>query len=383
MTSTTRREFLRAGLGTGAALALSPGLFAAPAPCFRPPAAPKKLLILGGTRFLGPQVVRAAQEGGWHVTLFNRGRSNPELFPELEKLRGDRDRNDLDALKGGRWDVVVDTSGYVPAHVRAAAEILADRVGLYVFISTISVYADPSVENLDEEAPVLTLEPSEIEAVRTMREVSRHYGALKAYCEKAAEEVMPGRVAAVRPGLIVGPEDGSDRFTYWPVRVKRGGEILAPGVPDGEVQFIDVRDLGEWTVTVADRQVTGTYNAVGFRGRLSMEELLHGCKIVTGSEASFTWVSESFLQENQVRPYLEMPLWLPDAYRGHVDNRRAIARGLAFRPVGDTIEATLAWHEANRGPDHEWTRAGMKPDREAELLAKWKSAAGANRESGE
>jgi 2'-hydroxyisoflavone reductase len=336
----------------------------------------KKLLILGGTRFLGPAVVAAAMAKGFEITLFNRGKSAPDMFPELELIKGDRDLDELDGLRDRSWDMVVDTSGYVPRQVRASAEVLKGNIGCYAFISTVSVYADQSPEIINEDAPVATVEPAVVARIRTIRQSFVHYGAMKALCEQAAESVLPGQVANVRPGLIVGPRDSSDRFTYWPVRVKRGGEILAPGDPNGEVQFIDVRDLANWVVDLCDREQAGTFNAVGFEGRMSMQELLHGCKIVLGAnDARFTWVSDEFLRENKVRPYTEMPLYLPEGTRGHFDVSSAFAHGLRTRPVGDTIKATVEWHEEDR-PEHVWRSAGMREARENELLAKWRQRQG-------
>lgn len=333
----------------------------------------KSLLVLGGTRFLGPPVVEAALAAGWDVTLFNRGKSNPELFPDLERLRGDRDTGDLSALKKRSWDAVVDTSGYVPAHVQQSAELLAEAVGRYVFVSTVSVYADQSAAVVGEDTAVAKISPDVVAKVTRIRQVGRHYGPLKALCEQAAERALPGRVANVRPGLIVGPRDSSDRFTYWPARIARGGEVLAPGTGEQEVQFVDVRDLGAWLFRLAAGSAPhelGVSNAVGFVGRVSMQELLHGCKIVSGADCSFTWVDEPFLLERKVRPYRELPLWLPQGRRGHFANARAQAAGLSFRPIGDTIRDTLAWH-ATRAPEHRW-RAGMKAEREAKLLAEWR-----------
>src|SRR5690606_11638960 len=238
----------------------------------------KRMLILGGTRFLGPQIVLAAEALGYEVTLFNRGKSDAERFARLEQRIGDRDTGDLRSLERGEWDVVVDTSGYAPSHVAATAALLRDRVASYVFVSTISVYADQSGPVVGEDTPVATVPDEVAEQATTIRAASRHYGAMKARCEQAAEAAMPGRVAILRPGLIVGPEDSSDRFTYWPVRIARGGEVLAPGDPEQEVQFVDVRDLGVFCAKIAHAREHGVWNTVGFPFRLSMPELLTGCK---------------------------------------------------------------------------------------------------------
>ncbi len=372
--TSTRRGFLGAGLALPFACQVASETASRPAeePTEGTPSGEgKKLLILGGTRFLGPAVVAAAKAKGFEITLFNRGQSAPDMFPELELIKGDRDRDELDGLRKRSWDMVVDTSGYVPRQVRASAQALKGNIGCYAFISTVSVYADQSAAMVGENTAVTSVEPSVVAKVRTIRQSFEHYGAMKALCEQAAESVLPGQVAQIRPGLIVGPRDASDRFTYWPVRIKRGGEVLAPGNPDGEVQFIDVRDLGNWVIDLCDRNQTGTYNAVGFQGRLSMQELLHGCKVVLGAnETSFTWLSDRFLREHMVRPYTEMPLYLPTGTRGHFDVSKAIANGLVTRPVGETIRATLDWHEEER-PGHVWRSSGMKADRERKLLADW------------
>ena len=356
MTSTTRRTFL------GSSLAL-PLLGVLPAPR----ASKGKLLVLGGTRFLGPPIVRAALAAGWEVTLFNRGKSNPKLFSDLELIEGDRDAGTLDGLKGRAWDVVVDTSAYAPLHVTKMCELLRDHVELYQLISTVSVYSDPSATNVDETAPTSTATPEAIAAATTIKEGTANYGPMKAECERAATAAMQDRVTIVRPGLIVGPEDSSDRFTYWPARVARGGEVLAPGAPDAEVLFVDVRDLGRWCFDLAAARTKGVLNAIGFRGRLSMQELLHGCKVVLTTESSFTWVDDEFLLANKVRPYLDLPLWLPKGRRGHFDNRKAVAAGLTFRPVAETILDTQAW-QRTRPKEYAW-RAGLTAKREQELLA--------------
>lgn len=337
----------------------------------------KRLLVLGGTRFLGPAIVKSALEMGYEVTLFNRGKSNPELFPELEHLVGDRDTGDLQALESGEWDVVVDTSGYVPDHVKQTAELLADRVQHYVFVSTISVYADFGATHTDESAEVGTVTPEELAATKTIGDSFRGggqlYGPLKALCEQAAEAAMPGRVSNLRSGLIVGPEDNSDRFTYWCARIWKGGEVLAPGARDAGVQFTDVRDLGRFCVVAGRDRRAGVMNTVGFAFPVSMEEVLLGAKIVLGSDAQFSWVDDEFLVEQQVGPYMEMPLWLPAEMRGHFDNARCLAAGLTTRPIGDTIRDTLAWHLEERGPDYRWARVGINADRETALLEAWRT----------
>lgn len=327
-----------------------------------------RLLILGGTVFLGRALVETALRRGHQLTLFNRGRSNPGLFPQVENLTGERD-GDLEVLKGRRWDAVIDTCGYVPRLVRKSARVLAGAVGHYTFISSISVYADFSQLNIDESAPLGTLGDGDSEQV-----TGENYGPLKALCEQAAEQEMPGRVLVVRPGLIVGPFDPSDRFTYWPWRVMQAGEVLAPGRPTREIKWIDVRDLAEWILDMVEKGATGTYNADGPASACSMEELLDTCRTAISSQASFTWVSEEFLLEHQVGEWIEIPLWVPEAdpqYAGFfaVSSQKAIQSGLKFRPLIDSVRATLDWL-ATRPANHNW-RAGISRDREAELLAAW------------
>jgi 2'-hydroxyisoflavone reductase len=329
------------------------------------------LLILGGTIFLGRHLVEAALARGHAVTLFNRGQHNADLFPAVEKLRGDRN-GDLSALRGRRWDAAIDTCGYVPRVVRASSELLADAVGHYTFISSISVYPSLPAPGMDESAPVGTLADESVEEV-----TGETYGPLKALCEQAAEATMPGRVLNVRPGLIVGPDDPSDRFTYWPRRVARGGDVLAPAPPDGLVQVIDVRDLAEWIVRMVETGQTGIYNATGPGDSLTMERLLQECRSVSRSNANLIWVAEEFLLTAGVAPWTEVPLWVPardESMAGFsaVDCSKAIAAGLTFRRLPDTIRDTLVW-DAARPADRD-LRAGLKPEREAELLAAWRAA---------
>jgi 2'-hydroxyisoflavone reductase len=326
-----------------------------------------KLLLLGGTVFLGRHIVQSALERGHEVTIFTRGMHNPDLFPEVEKLRGDRNK-DLSPLQGRTWDAVIDTCGYVPREVRNSAEFLADSVGHYTFISSISVYADFATAGMDESAPVGTMEDPTIEEV-----TGETYGPLKGLCEQAAEEAMPGRTLVIRPGLIVGPNDPTDRFTYWPHRIDQGGVVLAPGVPDHHIQFIDVRDLAEWNVRMVENRITGIYNATGPDYALSMGTLLQSCIEASGNDAELEWVAEEFLLEKGVAPWSDMPLWLPDTaeYAGFdaVDCRKAFADGLTFRSVDETVADTLAWDRTLPQRD---LRAGISREREEELLSAWK-----------
>ncbi len=326
-----------------------------------------KLLILGGTVFLGKHIVEAAVARGHEVTLFNRGQHNPELFPEVEKLRGDRDGN-LSVLQGRQWDAAIDTSGFVPRVVRTSAELLANAVRHYTFISSISAYADMSVQSIDESAPVATLEDETTEEV-----TNETYGALKALSEQAAEQAMPGRALVVRPGLIVGPDDPTDRFTYWPCRVARGGEMLAPGRPEQQVQFIDVRDLAGWIVRMVEVDGSGVYNATGPDYALTIGQFLDECKQVTGSDARFTWVGDAFAIKLWENPDVNFQPWVPDEYAGmrDADCRKAIAAGLAFRPLRETIRNTLAWKTAS--PSRDEMRSGLTREREQDALRHYHS----------
>jgi 2'-hydroxyisoflavone reductase len=334
-----------------------------------------KLLILGGTVFLGRYLVEAALARGHEVTLFNRGQHNPELYPEVEKLRGDRD-GDLAALRGRRWDAAIDTSGYVPRVVRASAELLAEAIEHYTFISSISVYPHFRRLGQDESAPVGTLEDPTIEEVN-----GETYGPLKALCEQAVEQALPDRTLVIRPGLIVGPHDVSDRFTYWVRRVAQGGEVLAPAHPGWHTQLIDVRDLAEWTVRMVEQKQIGVYNATGPEYELTIGQLLDTCRAVSGSDARFTWVSEQFLLAQEVGPWIELPLWIPQSDPdmlgfSDVSCARAIAAGLTFRDLGLTVRDTLGWDasRANRADAPSQAlqlRAGLSREREQALLQAW------------
>jgi 2'-hydroxyisoflavone reductase len=333
---------------------------------------PKTILMLGGTGFLGPQTVEAALRRGHKVTLFNRGKTRPGLFPDLEKLHGDRDKDDLKALEGRKWDAVVDTSANVPRWVKKAAAVLGPNVGHYIYISSISVYPDVSKPGTDETAPVATIEDTATEKID-----GRTYGALKALSEKAAEGAMPGKVAVVRPGLIVGPEDPSDRFTYWPVRVARGGEVLAPGSPDDPIQLIDVRDLGAFLVRLMEDKTRGVFNALGPDKLLTMGRTLAACKEAARSDATFTWADAEFLEKQSVHAWSDMPAWVPSSGEtagfAKVSNARAIAAGLAFHPITDTAKATLDWFRTLPEDRRSKMRAGLTPERESKVLAAWKA----------
>jgi 2'-hydroxyisoflavone reductase len=323
-----------------------------------------RLLVLGGRVFLGRHLVEAALRRGHRVTTFTRGRHGAELFPEAEALRGDRE-GDLSALRGRRWDAVIDTSGHSPGAVAASAALLSGAVGHYVFTSSVAAYEGfPETPGLDETAPLRTRADG-VDA-RTPETV----GPLKALCEREVERALPGRALLVRAGLLAGPHDPTDRFTWWPLRVARGGEVLAPGGPALPVQFVDARDLAEWMLDATERGLRGAFNATGPARPLTLGGLLDACRAVPGGDARFTWAEESFLLAAGVRPRMELPLWMPGAPGAStVDARRAIAAGLAFRPLADTLRDTYAWAAAR--PPGAPLRAGHGPAREAALLAAW------------
>jgi len=335
-----------------------------------------RILVLGGTIFLGRHIVEAALAEGHEVTIFNRGVHFPDLFPDVEKLRGDR-ASDLAALRGQSWDAVIDTSGHVPRDVRAATRLLADSVEHYTFVSSINVYPDYSIIGIDETTPIATIEGEEPTEM-----TFENYGALKGLCEHEAERAMPGRTTAIRAGLIVGPYDFSDRFTYWPERIARGGVVLAPGRPDRRVQIIDVRDLARWILRTATDKIVGVFNATGPDLVLTMERILETSRDVSESDAAFAWVDDEFLVEHEVGPWIELPLWLPEGTGVdglcRIDIRHALDAGLQFRPLAETITATLEW--ARTLPHDRERRAGMKPEREHELLDLWRSRGAASRQ---
>ncbi len=335
-----------------------------------------RLLILGGTLFLGRHLVESALARGHEVTLFNRGRTAPALFRDFEQLRGDRD-GDLSVLAGRRWDAVVDTSGYVPRIVRASAAALAGAVDHYVFVSSISAYGRFPVTGMTERAAVAELSDPGSE------DVDEHYGALKVLCERAVEEELPGRTLVARAGMIVGPYDPTERFTWWVRRLADGGAVLAPAPPDQPVQLVDARDLADWLVRGAERRLAGVVNATGPQGPLTLGALLEQIAEVAGGGGQLVWVDEAFLLEHGVEPWSDLPFWLaphaqPDL-RGMlvVDVTRAHATGLTTRPLAATVADTLAWiRERPGGPPAPTVGvtippAGLSDDRERALLAAW------------
>ena len=392
---TTRRDFLKTGTLVGGALgagltgavasALAPDLLRAQPPVGTPAASgtgrapkPLRILILGGTGFIGPYQVQYALDRGHTVTLFNRGKTNPGLFPNVEKLQGDRATGDYKALAGREFDVVIDNPTTYPRWVREAAAAVKGRAKHYMFISTISVYAASDTPGADETAALAKTDtPNDEDPAKR----GQLYGPLKALSEQEAEKAFPGRTTVIRPGLIVGPGDLSDRFTYWPVRLQKGGEILAPGSPLDAVQIIDARDLSEFVVRCAEDGVMGIYNATGPRAPLTMGEMLGGIRaVLPNSDAHLTWVDAEFLEQNKVRPWSDMPVWVPARggtsigfSRRSID--RALAKGLTFRPLADTVRDTLAYYAQQPEARRAQLRAGLAAEREREVLTAWKPVA--------
>lgn len=326
------------------------------------------ILVIGGTIFLGRHFVNAAVAAGHTVTLFHRGKSNPDLFPDLEHIYGDRRKDeDLAKLAGRSWDAVYDPSGYFPADVERLLSSLDGQIGHYTFISSISAYSGAGSDRVTEDSPVIPI----TDEMPRDRVNGENYGAFKAECDRITLERLPDNGLVIRPGLIVGPWDPSDRFTYWPWRVASGGPVLAPGDPDGPVQFIDGRDLAEWSLRLVEGRVTGLFNATGPGTPMSMGSLLEHCRTVTGSNAEFVWADEKFLERENVAPYMEMPLWVPEEsnWMSRVDVSRALNHGLVCRPVEDTIRDTQEWFASVERPEGR-LRAGLAPERERELLEK-------------
>ncbi|MGE0442750.1 MAG: NAD-dependent epimerase/dehydratase family protein [Gemmatimonadales bacterium] len=363
--SSSRRDFVQTLAAAGGVLSL--GRPAAWHPLDPPrQGKPLNILILGGTGFIGPHEIRYAVARGHKITVFNRGRRQADLPASVKHLTGDRN-GQLDALKGNTtWDVVIDNPTTFPRWVRTVGEILKGRTDQYVFISTLSVYDKWNIPKMDESAPLATMPDPNVEEMQ-------YYGAMKVLAEREAEKWYPGKVTVIRPGLIVGPGDETDRFTYWPVRIARGGEVLAPP-PGDAAQIIDARDLAEWTIRMCESRTYGTFNATGPRSPLSQAEMLAGVRAaMPGSlDISWAWADAKFLEDQKVRPWGELPVWIPNAgdtlYWGKAIIDKAVAAGLTFRPLALTAADTLAWHRTRPADRQENLRAGMKPEREAEVL---------------
>jgi len=377
---TTRRDLLKLGALGGAAAAV-PGVWSRAAGAATGEA-PKKLniLILGGTGFTGPHQVRYALARGHKLTLFNRGKKAKKEWPgEVEELVGDRSDATLDALKGRDWDVCIDNPTAVPSWVRDVGKILRGHVKQYIFISTISVYADNSKPGMDESGALAPYAGKDAmaETRETMLKDMSLYGPLKALSEKEAEKQFPKMTTIIRPGLIVGPGDETDRFSYWPVRIARGGDVAAPGDGTDPVQFIDARDLAEWTIRMAEARAFGTYNATGPDYEMSMAAMLYGIRAVTTAGARIEWVPTAFLDEQKVQPWSDMPVWVPGQGESEgfarISVKKALAAGLTFRSLATTAADTLAWFREQPAERQAKLKAGLTPEREAELLAAWKA----------
>ncbi len=384
---TTRRDLLkRAGAGA-VGLGLRPAAAVARDPQEAAPVdrakTPLRILILGGTGFTGPHQVRYALAHGHKLTLFNRGRRPKQWPAPVEELVGDRNTGDLKALAGREWDVCIDNPTTLPSWVRDAGQVLKGKVRHYVFISTLSVYASDKDPGQDETAPRARYKGQDAmkETPETLRaDVEALYGPLKALSEDEAEKWFPGIATVIRPGLIVGPGDESDRFTYWPVRLDRGGDVLAPGDGSDPVQFIDARDLAEWTIRVVEARTLGTFNAMGPAFELTMGDMLCGVRAVTTSGAKLHWVPADFLEQQKVSPWGDMPAWVPGAGDtggfARRKNAKAVAAGLTFRPLAQTALDTLAWFEGLPAERQAQLRAGIRADREKQVLEAWKAKRG-------
>lgn len=332
---------------------------------------PLKVLIFGGTGFIGPHFVETLRAHGHKLTLFNRGKRNPGLFPDVEALIGDRN-GQIDALKGRDWDVVIDDSGYFPAQVQATSDMLKDRVQHYIFVSSISAYADLTPAGIDEDYKLAQLKDPNVKEIN-----EQTYGGLKALCEQIVEKTFGTRQAVIRPTYIVGPGDVSDRFTYWPVRVARGGEMLVPGTANDPIQFIDVRDLAEFMRLCVEQRIAGRYNLCNPPGAVTMGDLLETSKRLSKSNVSFAWADLKFLEAQKLLDSGEIPIWSPTTgeYAGGalVSSARAVEKGLRFRDLDTTVRDTLAWYEKRPAEQKQKMRAGMTAEREAELLKKLKA----------
>jgi len=370
-----RRTFIKLSATTSAAVALgvNPRRIVGATEAVKP----LRILILGGTGFTGPFQVRYALSRGHKVTVFNRGKTHPGELPEgVEQLIGDRNGK-LDALKGRQWDVVIDVPTSLPVWVRDAAAVLKGNVDRYVFISTVSVYADMN-HGYDENGPLAKYEGPDPykETIEAMKASGfKTYGPLKALSEQEAQKAFPGKALIIRPGLIVGPRDETDRFTYWPVRIDRGGEVLAPARPEDPAQIIDGRDMAEWIIRMAEKGETGVYNAVGPDKPLTMGAMLSGIKDALQSSATFTWASADFLEKQKVEAWSDMPVWTgSESGMARTSNKRAVEKGLTFRPLAETARDTLAWFKQQTPERQAKMKSGLTPEREKEVLEAWHKA---------
>lgn len=352
-----------------------------------PKVAPLRILILGGTGFIGPHQVEYALSRGHKVTLFNRGQTNPKLFPKVEKIIGDRNKPDgYAALKGRTWDAVIDNPVQVPRWVREAGAALAKNTSRYLFVSTLSTFRNRREIGITEDGPLNEPAPSDAVPAGPAYQTAypgapvSTYGPLKVRGEMDARESFGDKALIVRPGLIVGPGDLTDRFSYWPVRIEQGGEVLAPGSLSDYVGFIDARDLTEWMIRLCEQGATGTYNAVGPKHGMTTAEMLYGIKAVTGGDARFTWVDTDFVLERKLRPYADLPVWMPNrgdsAGWARMNISKAVAAGLTFRPLADTVRATLTYYHAQPAERQATLRAGLTPEKERETLAAWHAKIG-------
>lgn len=384
--SMKRRRFLHTAAALGVpALGAAPRIAASADATSDAPKKKLRILILGGTGFTGPHQVRYALERGHHVTLFNRGR-RPQPWPgNVVELTGDRNTGDLKSLATGEWDVCIDNPTTLPFWVRDAGRVLEDRVRQFVFISTVSVYADNDKPDQDESAATATYQGVDAmaETQDTLKANMALYGPLKASSEAEARRWFGARTTVIRPGLIVGPGDETDRFTYWPVRLARGGEVLAPGDGSDPVQFIDARDLAEWTIRMAESRTTGTFNATGPARRMTTRELLDGIAAAVRSDARLTWVPTKFLDEENVSAWTDLPVWVPGEGDSigfaRRDIGRALRAGLTFRPLSTTAVDTLAWFREQPAARQAKPKTGLTPEREAAVLARWKAGAAGKR----
>ena len=379
----TRRDLLKIA-GVGALGLTARNALAVARPVDEPatkPLRPLRILILGGTGFTGPHQVRYALARGHKLTLFNRGRRPQDWPAPVEELVGDRNTGDLKALAGREWDVCIDNPTSLPFWVRDAGQVLQGKLKHYVFISTLSVYASDKEAGQDEGAPLAEYKGADAmkETQQTLRaNIEGLYGPLKVLSEREAEKWFPGTTSVIRPGLIVGPGDDSDRFSYWPVRLERGGDVLAPGDGSDPVQFVDARDLAEWTIRVAEARALGTFNAMGPATTLTMKGMVEGIRAAIGSSAKPVWVRTAFLDQQKVSAWSDMPVWVPaqgdTAGASLRSNAKASSAGLTFRPLAATARDTLGWFRTLPADRQKELKAGIKPEREQLVLAAWAAA---------